>query len=374
MACIIKHPVTLEIVVDDIDDRLAAGYTHIEVQRATDKKTGTFEEISTTDTRPTLVENETLYSFEDAGGSPDYWYRFRFRDQAGGLTSTFSSPFQVLDPALEVCSVEELKTFYLLGIDLSDDNGVPFPDSLFQHYIIEAVEHWEKSLDIPIRPLLIEAEGGQAEQQDYYREDYDKYIWIELNYFPVIEVTQVQLVLPGEAVVQTFNREWIHIERMAGQLQLVPGTGTAGTILLGASGAWIPLIYGNNRYIPNVFRIGYRAGFGRPSPGATNPTPGLDGPKSVADPILDRGVPRDIKHLVAMRAALGPLNIAGDLIVGAGIASQSLSIDGLSQSVNTTSSATNAGYGARIIQYQKDIKTLEKDLKDYYKGVRMRVV
>jgi hypothetical protein len=374
MTCILKHPVTLEIEVDDIDDQLAAGYTQIEIHRSTSGSTGAFEEVTSSTTRPALVANQTHYTFEDVDGSPAYWYKYQFRNDAGTLLSGFNTPFQVTDSALQICSIEDLKTFYLLGIDLTDDNGVPFPDSLFQHYIIEAVDHWEKELDIAIRPLVIEDEPGSEEQQDYFREDYNNYIWIELNYFPVVEVTSVQLVLPGEAVVQIFNREWIHIERAAGQVQLVPGTGTAGTILLGASGAWIPLIYGNNRYIPNVFRIAYRAGFGRPSPGATDPTAGLTGPKSVADPILDRGVPRDIKHLIGMRAALGPLNIAGDLIVGAGIASQSIGIDGLSQSVSTTSSATNAGYGARIIQYQKDIKALEKSLKDYYKGIRMRIV
>jgi hypothetical protein len=76
---------------------------------------------------------------------------------------------------------------------------------------------------------------------------------------------------------------------------------------------------------------------------------------------------------VGMIASMGPFNIAGDMIAGAGIASQSIGIDGLSQSVSTTSSATNAGYGARIIQYQKDVKDQIKHLQNYYKGPRLTV-
>ena len=72
-------------------------------------------------------------------------------------------------------------------------------------------------------------------------------------------------------------------------------------------------------------------------------------------------------------ASLGPLNIAGDLLGGAGVASQSLSIDGLSQSIATTSSATNAGYGARIINYERQIKDNVKSLRDFYKGIPLRV-
>ncbi len=366
---VIKIPVTLNITISDVNAQITAGFEQIEIHRSTSGAAGLFEEITGAGTRLTLVTDKTLYQFVDDTGSESYFYKFRLRNIAGTLIGSFSATFQAEDEALKICSIQELKDFYLFGIDLTDDNGRPMPDSLFQHYITAAVEWLEKELDIPIRPITV-----TEEMHDYYREDYTAYLWVELNQFPVIEVDAVRLVLPGEAIVQVFEREWIHIERRAGQLQLVPGTGTAGTILLGASGAWIPLIYGNNRYIPNVFRIDYKAGFGRPSPGASDPTAGLTGPKSVPDPLLDRGVPRDIKHIIGMKAAMGPFNIAGDLLGGAGIASQSIGIDGLSQSFATTSSATNAGFGARILQYSKDIKDLLPKLRSFYKGISLRVV
>jgi len=61
--------------------------------------------------------------------------------------------------------------------------------------------------------------------------------------------------------------------------------------------------------------------------------------------------------------------VLGDLISGAGIAAKSLSIDGLSQSISTTSSATNSGYGARILSYQKRITKELKTIRSFYKGV-----
>jgi hypothetical protein len=74
-----------------------------------------------------------------------------------------------------------------------------------------------------------------------------------------------------------------------------------------------------------------------------------------------------------MKASMGALNIAGDLIAGAGIATKSLSMDGLSQSISTTASATNAGYGARILQYNKEIDERMKNLRNYYLGIQMVV-
>jgi hypothetical protein len=80
-----------------------------------------------------------------------------------------------------------------------------------------------------------------------------------------------------------------------------------------------------------------------------------------------------IRDIIGMKAAMGPLNIAGDLIAGAGIASKSISLDGLSQSISTTSSATNAGYGSRIIQYTKQIDGMMEGMRERYQGINMVV-
>ena len=84
-------------------------------------------------------------------------------------------------------------------------------------------------------------------------------------------------------------------------------------------------------------------------------------------------VPADICDLIAMKAVIGVMNILGDILLGAGIASQSLSIDGLSESINTTQSAENSAYSARVRQYEKQIQTQLPNLRAKYKGIKMTV-
>ena len=59
----------------------------------------------------------------------------------------------------------------------------------------------------------------------------------------------------------------------------------------------------------------------------------------------------------------------------AGIASQSVSIDGLSQSIGTTQSAMFGGASARVEAYNKDIKEqILPILRQKFNGIRMVVL
>ena len=102
------------------------------------------------------------------------------------------------------------------------------------------------------------------------------------------------------------------------------------------------LIWRSRSYIPNYWRVRYLTGFTE--------------------------IPADLLNIIGKVASINVFHIAGDLILGAGIASFSLGIDGLSQSISSTSSATNAGYGARVIAYQEDVKKLMPILKAKYGG------
>ena len=82
-----------------------------------------------------------------------------------------------------------------------------------------------------------------------------------------------------------------------------------------------------------------------------------------------------LQEAIYKRAACGILNVWGDLILGAGIASQSVSIDGVSQSIGTTQSAMFGGASARIESYTKDInEQILPSLKMKFSGIRMVVV
>jgi hypothetical protein len=86
-------------------------------------------------------------------------------------------------------------------------------------------------------------------------------------------------------------------------------------------------------------------------------------------------LPADLKQAVAVKAAtLLLLHVAGDLIIGAGIATQSVSVDSLSTSVGTTSSAMYSGYSARAENLDKQYKLLMSGLRSQYRVTQFGVI
>lgn len=244
-----------------------------------------------------------------------------------------------------IITTDELKKIFLFGIDLTDDNGEPFPEEMFEFYIRSAQEWLESQLGgICLCPTTI-----VNEVHDYYMNDYMAYSFLKLYRYPLLSVEGLAIQFPLSTNVVNFDPSWIRAESVASQVQLVPTQGTFSSILLSQAGSFLPLLYAGQDNVPGLFRVSYTAGF----------------PKGQ--------VPYNLKELVAMKASLGPLNIAGDLIVGAGIASKSISMDGLSQSISTTSSAENSGFGSRIKAYNEDIISRLKGLKAFYHGVSMAV-
>ena len=329
-----------------------AQYDQIQIHRSVTGKTGPYTEISTPNppvgpkNRIILEAGKLTYCFIDDCGDFNYFYKTRFYNSGTLVASAFSEPIQGdADSALDVISVEDLQTNFLFGVDLTDDAGQPYPDSLFEFYIKSAVSYLEQALDLPIRPTRY------VEEHDYVAEDFRQNMAFFLDHYPVISIDEVKMVLPG-GTEQVIDPSWVKLQKQFGHLNLVPGL-TGNAPLLGAGAGYSPF-YRNARFLPNVFAIKYTAGF----------LGGCEG---------GRGVPDNIKELAGKIASYGPLNIAGDLVAGAGLASTSLSIDGLSQGITTTNSSTNAGYGARLLQYRKEVKEQIPVIRNFYKGARLHV-
>ena len=348
-------PTTLHFFVSNLD-AVRKHYDVIKVHRSVDGRGGPWSEVTGTGTaapqRIPLVANQIVYEFTDVDGDGAYWYRTSYATDTAdpAKESSMGEPIRGdLGQALDVITVDELKTNYLFGLDLTDDAGRELPDTVYEWYIQSAVALAERKLDIPIRTQVFDEaaiDGGTAERQDFVVQDYYKYLWLQLNHYPVISVTEVKMVLPNSSTVATFDAEQLHVDKASGQLMVIPDMNT--TAMLGATGAWLPLINGWVDFVPDVFQIKYTAGF-------------------------ENGVPFDIKSLAGKMASIGPLAILGDLIIGAGIAGQEFSMDGLMQSVNSTASATNSGFGARIRQYTREIKDETRELRRYYKGIKFQV-
>lgn len=74
----------------------------------------------------------------------------------------------------------------------------------------------------------------------------------------------------------------------------------------------------------------------------------------------------DLIAYIAKDAAIEVLERWGRLILGAGIAGYSISMDGISSSIDSTQSAENTGSTADIKLLQTDMKDIRNALKSYY--------
>lgn len=326
-----------------LEEAIAAQFDRVTVERSTDGGL-TWAEVTDGQSRPVIEPGKQVYTFLDRAGADSYQYRIVLRNAATGELSDPSEAITGAGLAISgILTVDELRDRYFFGVDITNNDGTPLPDSVFEHYIIQAIRWFEREIDVPIVPTSF------AEYHDYYRHDYQAFVFLKLDNHPVISIESFNVEYPTGQTVVTFPEEWWRLNPFEGQLQIVPTAGTLSEILIGQGGSFLPAIYNGMDYLPHLFRVNYTAGFKAGQ------------------------VPRDIIDVIGMFASLGPFNLFGDLIAGAGIANVSLSMDGLSQTIGTTSSATNSGYGARIIQYTKQIKDQIPKMRKFYHGFQMTV-
>ncbi|MCA9646036.1 MAG: hypothetical protein KC492_35345, partial [Myxococcales bacterium] len=126
-------PVIVE--VNNAEDVLRF-YDRILIERSTTASTGPFTEITTPATRLAITLSQARYEYFDTAGHASYWYRSRY---VNSLSGAQSDPGDAVpggpDPALEVLSVQELKDFYLHGVDITTDTGEPLSERAYEHYI-----------------------------------------------------------------------------------------------------------------------------------------------------------------------------------------------------------------------------------------------
>lgn len=242
----------------------------------------------------------------------------------------------------ELMDVTFLKENYLFGIPLEDSYGNKMTDKMLLHYIKSAIQYAQRIFQITIEPVDIE-----DEIHDYYANDFQGWSFLQLYKKPVIEVRSMSMQF-GNTKMYEIPKDWIRNYGVTGQIQLFPVSGSTGSLILTQNGSFMPITLGLYQNAPSIWRLSYRAGM--------------------------EDIPDDLAEYIMKRASIGILQVWGDLIIGAGIANQTISIDGLSQSIGTTQSPEFAGSGARIKSYQDDMKDLEKRLKDTYVGINLGIV
>lgn len=248
-------------------------------------------------------------------------------------------------------SVQEIWSLYLYGISIQGSNGSSFPDETVLFYIEAAQKEIENYFNLLFVKQLIE-----VETTSYYRADYWTQFPILQTKYPVREPKSlIGMLAKMEQIIYPVG--WLFCERNQQgvgkrRISVVPtGSSTsqvnAEVILTGITSQ-----VGMQRFenIPDYWNMQYITGFD-----------------------LDN-IPTDLINLTGKLASIGVLNIAGDLVLGAGIASISLSIDGLNQALGSTSSAENASYSARIKMYTTEIKETSKRIKLVYDEIKFQVL
>ncbi len=234
-----------------------------------------------------------------------------------------------------------LRRNYLFGINLTNDQGRPYPEELYVNQIRAAVSRAETLFGIAVSPRAVTADL------------YD----VQLTHAPRYQLRLV--TRPVRRITRWAMRSGLNPSQtyeVDPSLVLIRSK-LAGEVELRVHGV-IPGLWNGVRWFPSF--IGFHHG-AAPAQIEVDYLAGFDGNEFALDPTM--------KDWIGLTAAMLPLDTAGDLIAGAGIASKSIGQDGLSQSLSTTASATNAGYGARILSYQKRLPTIEADLRAKYRGV-----
>jgi len=241
-------------------------------------------------------------------------------------------------------SPTELRVLYFYGIKIESDDGTKYSNSILEMHIRQAQEEIEKYLGIKLFVELI------TETQSYFRDSYFRGFPIIQTDYLVNEPLTLNGLL-GKVQQISYPETWLQARSNNNQLfgrriSIVPtgtGSGTSsGDVIL--SGVTFQTGIQTFSNIPDYWTVQYKTGFDT--------------------------IEWDLFNVVGMVASIPSLAIAGDIILGAGIASQSLSIDGLSQSIGTTSSATSSGYASRILEYRKSIKETLSRIMNRYKTIR----
>jgi len=255
-------------------------------------------------------------------------------------TINFTSEFSLNDGL--VISPSKLLEYYFHGISICTKDGKRITEETIAQKIKTAQEMVETTLSIKLKKQIV------SESRDFVKDEYHSWGFLQVTY-PVRNVMNLKGFV--STVLQTeFPLEWTSVFKETDEkllqrtIHIVPAGQTTGqtnsVIFVGITpNAGFFGIAG----VPNYWEIEYCTGFDK--------------------------VPAELLDLVGKLAAMQVFAITGDIVLGSGIASQSLGFDGLSQSINTTQSAENSAHSARIRQYKYEIKHDLPRLINFYKGI-----
>lgn len=263
-------------------------------------------------------------------------------------TITIDVPFKDLSHGYNgiVMSVAEFKSQYLWGIPLCNQvTGETLSDSVIQQKLNAAQKYIESMLDLKLFKQYVE------EQKNFVRDEYISWGYTKASWF----VNKPFFILGriNEQIVLTYPSEWVTTQRkiikddtFSKNMYFVPnGKGSGVTSF--ALNFTINNVYSfyGSRVIPEYWDLQYLTGF--------------------------EIIPADIINLVGKKAAIELLPVIEMTITSGGgytfgSASNSLGLDGMSQSI----SKANGGniFKQRLEMYDKQLSREIAQLKHVYTG------
>ena len=340
---------------------------------------GTYTELTDALTRIRMVIETTGYFYDDLIGATTDWYKTSYRNSGTSVVSDMSGAMRgglsaervgytfgnYIPPPGEwgkLYTADDIRFTDMFGIDCvgSDIAQSDFTDAQFDQCIREAVSEFEALLgmdihrkrymnftsrdDSPYTRARYWREGvdytHEDESYDFDPQEWSQYGFVQLRHWPVLKINRAVWLSPVQGqIMDMIANKWIRVEKGFGQVRMFP----TGGFSYGPYSVYGMMWSGNGaRRYPGAFEFDYETGY------------------SNSD-----FVPDGLRDVIAKWATIKTLAVIGDGLM-AGFSSQSVSLDGLSESFSSTQSATSAYFGARILEYQKEIKEwLERNRYKY---------
>jgi hypothetical protein len=248
-----------------------------------------------------------------------------------------------------IMSPSELVERYLYGIPLTKKDGSTLPNSVIKQHLITSQSKIENWLNIRLCPEII------TERFDFKRREWEEWGYVRMTY-PVRKAISIIGYL-NKVKQAEYPKQWLSERPTTDSISyfrniyLVPN-GAVGTLSnnFAFTGISPNLGWFGKMTIPNYWNMTYLTGY------------------------TDLNRVSDVIDYVGKMASIPVLSMIGDIILGVGVSSQSLSMDGLSQSIGIAKSNQGGVFSGRISQYLTEMKEQFTRTEKIYKGITFQAV
>lgn len=270
-----------------------------------------------------------------------------------------------------ILSVWQLKNVYMAGIPLqmenedflSIDDEVPeyidifSNNDAFRSAILMAISEFERTMDMFLSPrkVVTNPEPGQEYDIETHPIDYynkEPWLMIKTKHKFIISVEKIEGYFGGSRLF-TWNPEWYDqtIKKKAGIIQMMPKIGGIPYENVNLLSMDFIARMGHPDHVPGFWHVDYTCGWDE----------------------TDEPIPQVVLQLIGQTATIFLAAIWGDAL-SPGIASSSVSLDGVSESESKTASAIYGLFSAKINQFQKSNNVLRRQITESIIGLPMAVM